>query len=313
MINRRKLIAGTLLASTGIWPSKAEAADVRLVFVHGRSQEGRKPAEIQDEWLGALREGAASNSKTLPAGLQVELPFYGDRLEEFTKMSKIPLASDIKARGGPETDEFLQFQAELAEEIRVAKGITHEQVNAEISSDIRQRGVENWEWVQAIIAAIDKHSEGLSSAALELVTRDVFLYTNYPVVRDEIDKIVRSSIDESPTIMIAHSLGSVVAYSVLQTDTRALNVHLITIGSPLAIRAIRRRFSPISFPPRVQSWRNAFDVRDVVSLFPLDKNNFDVAPAIENFGEVKNKTDNRHGIIGYLDDKTVAGWILAGL
>ena len=315
MLSRRNVLVGTAVAavSNSLLVSGASASNVRLVLVHGRSQEGRKPAEIRAEWLGALREGAAKNSKALPAGLQVELPFYGDRLEEFTKMSKVPLTSEIKTRGGGETDEFLRFQAEVAEEIRVAKGITDKQVNAEYGDNPKQRGPLNWEWVQAIIAAIDKHGGGLSSKALEQVTRDVFLYTNYPVVRDAIDKIVRSAIDESPTVMIAHSLGSVVAYSVLQTDPRALNVRLITIGCPLAIRAIRRKFSPISFPPHVQSWGNAYDVRDLVALYPLDKNNFDVAPAIENFKDVKNKTDNRHGIIGYLDDKTVAGWVLAGL
>lgn len=310
MISRRMALIGAaasaLVASTA---QQANAQGAKLVLIHGRSQEGRKQEEIKKEWLDALKIGAESNNVDLPPDLQIELPFYGDLLEEFTKKSNIPVSSKIKTRGGPAVDEYLQFQAEVADEIRKEKGITDQQVNAEYGNNTKERGPLNWEWVQAIVSAIDKHGGGLSGKVLEQVTRDVFLYTNYPVVRDAIDQIVQKSVDTSPTVMVAHSLGSVVAYSILHRDTRPLNVHLITVGSPLAIRAIRRRFTPISFPPHVGSWKNAFDKRDIVALYPLDKNNFDIDPAIENYADIKNKTDNRHGISGYLDSKIVANWV----
>ena len=54
---------------------------------------------------------------------------------------------------------------------------------------------------------------------------------------------------------------------------------------------------------------NALDQRDVVALYPLDSVNFPLdpaVPAIENKRDVRNKTDNRHGITGYLDDAEVA-------
>jgi hypothetical protein len=47
-------------------------------------------------------------------------------------------------------------------------------------------------------------------------------------------------------------------------------------------------------------------------LYPLDKDNFDVAPAVTNNGTVHNWTDNRHGIVGYLDDVKVAEAIHSG-
>ena len=310
MLNRRKFLsASALVAGSSLWTAPARASEARLVFIHGRAQEGRKPDDVKAEWVGALKEGLAKNGKTLATTQSIELPYYGDLLADFAKQAEIPLAADIKARGGPETDEFLQFQAEFADEIRVERGITDQQVNAEYGDNPKERGPLNWEWVQAIVSAVDKHGGGLSSAALQQVTRDVFLYTNYPVVRDAVDKIVRAAIGTEPTVIIGHSLGSVVAYSVLQTDTRPLDVKLVTVGCPLAIRAIRRRFSPIKYPVRVKDWKNAFDTRDIVALYPLDKDNFNVTPAIENFGGIKNKTDNRHGISGYLDDAKVADWI----
>ena len=62
-------------------------------------------------------------------------------------------------------------------------------------------------------------------------------------------------------------------------------------------------------PECVDSWFNAFDTRDIVPLYPLDPRNFPLdpeLPAVENYADVRNKTDNRHGIAGYLDDKEVA-------
>jgi hypothetical protein len=93
-----------------------------------------------------------------------------------------------------------------------------------------------------------------------------------------------------------------------------LNVRaFVTVGSPLAIRAIRDRFRPIGFPTKAKSWYNAFDPRDVVALYPLDGTNFPVDPSVENYGKVLNATDNRHGIVGYLDDPDVAKHVLDAL
>jgi hypothetical protein len=87
----------------------------------------------------------------------------------------------------------------------------------------------------------------------------------------------------------------------------------LTVGSPLAIRAIRDQLRPIGFPAHVKAWYNAFDLKDVVTLYPLDTTNFPVNPAVENYSKVRNGTDNRHGIIGYLDDADVAKHVLDAL
>ena len=51
------------------------------------------------------------------------------------------------------------------------------------------------------------------------------------------------------------------------------------------------------------------DERDVVALYSLEPAFFPLDPAnppIENKRDVRNRTRNRHGISGYLDDKEVA-------
>ena len=58
------------------------------------------------------------------------------------------------------------------------------------------------------------------------------------------------------------------------------------------------------------------DQRDVVALYPLDATSLPLDPsdpAVENKLDVRNKTENRHGIAGYLDDQEVARRIHAAL
>lgn len=307
-------IAGGTAMAAAMGGGAARAATRRLVLVHGRAQEGRSEAEIRTEWLAALARGAARLGRTLPAALEVALPFYGDTLDGFARAFDLPLTTDIKTRGGAFDAEFLEFQAAVAEALRQRAGVSEAAVDAEYGPNPKPRGPQNWEWVQAILRALDRNFGGLSQTALEIFTRDVFLYVRRAGVRDEIDRIVAAALDERPAVVVAHSLGSVVAYNVLRRDPRRLEVPLyLTIGSPLGIRAIRDELRPLRHPAPVRAWRNAFDERDVVALYPLDSTNFPVSPPIDNHAGVNNHTANRHGVAGYLDDPLVAGSILDAL
>lgn len=318
MLNRRdwmcRAAVGAMMAA-GPWRTGAAASGVRrLVFVHGRSQQGRDPVALKAEWLNALKGGAAAIGLALPADLEVVLPFYGDVLDRFATQFDAPPVSEMQARGSAQDDEFLVFQAEFADALRRQAGISDAQVDAEYGANPAPRGPLNWQWVQAILRALDKNSPGMGQKTLEAFTRDVFLYVTRAGVRDEIDRIVAAALTEEPTIVVSHSLGTVVSYSVLRTDRRALQVPLlVTLGSPLAVRSVRDQFRPLGFPQPVGRWYNAFDTRDVVSLYPLDANNFPVAKPIENNPGVRNPTDNRHGVTGYLDDAEVVRRILGAL
>jgi hypothetical protein len=287
----------------------------RLLFIHGRDQQGHDPKKLQAEWSAALALGAKTIGKAVPSHIDVAFPFYGDTLGKFEKETTIPLTSDVHSRGSVDDQKFLQFQHDVAEAIRQKEGISDDQVNAEYTGNPnKERGPLNWSWVQAILRAIDKHSHAMSEKALELFTRDVYLYCTLPGIQQAINRIVQKALTDEPTVIVAHSLGTVVAYSILTTDPRALKVPLfVTVGCPLGVRAIRDLFRPIQSPDTVNHWYNAFDTRDVVALYPLDKDNFPVDPAIENYAGVKNDTDNRHGISGYLKDSQVAANILDAL
>jgi hypothetical protein len=314
-MRRRSLlhIAAAGIAAPRVWAQPAQPK--RLLFVHGRSQGGRSPQELKSEWLSVLASTATTLGRSLSESVAVEMPFYGDKLDQFAGAAQIPLSSDIQTRGSDPDREFQEFQAEFADSLRKKAGVTDDEIQAEYGGVPSERGPQNWRWVQAILRALDKKVPGMGAASLEAFTRDVFLYVTKPGVRTAIDGIVSAGFSEDlPTVVVAHSLGTVVTYSILAGDRRRLRVPLLlTLGSPLAVRAVRDPFRPLAYPTAIQNWYNAFDRRDVVSLYPLDQDNFPVGGSIVNNDTVKNQTDNRHGIAGYLNDPAVVTRILDAL
>lgn len=306
-VSRREtffFLLGGLLSETP--PLMAAETPVKLLLVHGRGQGQQSADALKKQWLETLSEGIAKSGHALPQSLDVAFPFYGDVLDRFAVQADLPLSDDIRGRGIAPNNEFLAFQAELGQSIRRGAGITDEQIAVEYGDNPKPRGPLNWEWVHAILRAIDKHGGGLSQEAVETFTRDVFLYTTRAGVRDAIDDIVKQPLTDQPTVVVAHSLGSIIAYNVLRSDPRSLRVPLLlTVGCPLGIRAVRDQLLPLKYPKPVHKWYNAFDKRDVVALFPLDNDNFPVVPVVINYSEINNQTDNRHGIVGYLNDKQV--------
>jgi pimeloyl-ACP methyl ester carboxylesterase len=150
---------------------------------------------------------------------------------------------------------------------------------------------------------------------IDAFTRDVYVYLTYAGVRAQIDQVIAAALGDEPCVVLAHSLGSVVAYNVLRARLATPRYpRLVTVGSPLGIRAIKQQLAtPLVSPPCVSHWFNAYDDRDVVALVPLDAQRFNVTPPIENKGDVLNFTENRHGIEGYLADPLVAQRIVLGL
>ncbi|RZL96821.1 MAG: alpha/beta hydrolase [Variovorax sp.] len=282
----------------------------RLVFIHGRAQEHKDAAALKAEWLDALNVGLAANGLTLPiAETAVAFPYYGQTLYDLA--SSAATVAEVVVRGNAGADKAeQQFQQALLTEMQSAAGITDEEVEAALDVEIKQRGPLNWEWVQGILKVLDERVPGAGAASIALATRDVYQYLKNPGIRDKIEQGVRMAmLPGVPTVVVSHSLGTVVAFNLLRREGRQQGWQvplLVTVGSPLGARAIRSALSPIEYPDCVGHWFNAMDERDVVALYPLDAEHFDVTPAIENKTDVRNRTSNRHGIAGYLDDPVVA-------
>ncbi|MFF0532874.1 hypothetical protein ACFYT3_31430 [Nocardia amikacinitolerans] len=281
---------------------------MKLILVHGRSQQGKDPDVLRDEWINALKVGFDR------AGVRVPLPtagiaYYGDLLAGLVDRAEEGLPEGLSTRG-PDTGppHYAVTQRDILADLMEGAGITTAQVAAELGK-VHARDPQNWGWVLAAARALSR-IPGLDSTVIDTFLRDVSLYVTNAAVQRAVDQVVIDEVDETPFVLIAHSLGTVVSYNVLRSANRGLCRGLITLGSPLGIPAIRTRLrAPLTYPHQVDGWFNAFDRADIVALRPLDRTYFPTQPPIENYDQVANFTNNRHGIAGYLADPTVAAKI----
>jgi hypothetical protein len=250
-------------------------------------------------------------------GVDVRFPYYGDLLDRFTREMRDDLPADILVRGvaQPPDRRYRDFEHDVAQALQRKLNLSDDVVasygNQEI--DVVERGVLNWGWVQAIMRAADA-IPGVSAGAISLALHDVYMYLSRSRVRADINKVVHDDMPSGRCVVVAHSLGSVVAYDVLRTMETVPEVPLfVTVGSPLAVGPIKRGLVPLTFPAGVARWFNAYDDRDVVALEPLTSKVFPVTPPVVDHGAVQNRTENAHGITGYLDDPQVAEEIFKAL
>lgn len=287
---------------------------MRILFIHGRSQGGKNPKTLRETWINTLKAGFKANDFTLPDDIEIDFPFYGDKLDEFTEEAALPATDDVVQKGPGTNNEYEQFMQTALADIKNTRGIS----DAEIlkfagSSDVQQKDVQNWWWVRGIARLIDDYFTDTSDFTIESFLKDVYLYVSSPKVTTGINKIVSEMLTDEPTIIISHSLGTVVGYKVIQENASNLNlVKHITVGSPLGIKAIGSKLGIPENPAKL-GWYNAYDEQDIVALHPLDEDYFPAIPAILNYSGVDNHTSNHHGIIGYLNNPNVAKEIAAAI
>jgi hypothetical protein len=284
----------------------------QLVFVHGRGQENKDALKIKKEWLKALDVGLKKSNLTLPVTEEdVRLPWYGKTLFDLAAGVDPEKAAEVIVRGAEDDARQQAFMLSVLRQVQEKTGITDEQIEKMAPGDEPiERGILNNRGVLGLLRAVDRFVPGGSGAAIGLATKDVYSYINDPGTRAKINKGVRAAIKPGvPTVVVAHSLGTVVAYSLIKEEGEKNGWKiplLVSVGSPLSVNAIKKAVGPNEHPKVVGRWLNALDPSDTVALFPLDKKNFPIDPVVENILDVENSTENHHGISGYLDHKVVA-------
>jgi hypothetical protein len=291
----------------------------QLVFIHGRAQEFKDAVQLKTSWIEAWRQGLGKSALQMPiAADDIRFPYYGQTLHDLVAGIAPDKVAEVIVRGGSSEDAQQQaFMRAVLEEIRVEKGISEDDLREVAGDEAIERGPLNWPWVRAIVDVLDKKIPGVSGLSVSIATQDVYQYLNNPGVTQEIEDGVRAAITPGvPTVVVAHSLGSVVAYRLLTREGEKLGWDVplfVTVGCPLAVTAIAQKLRPMEHPRCAKAWDNAMDPQDIVALRPLDGPSFAFTPQITNKVDVDNTTENQHGISGYLSDPVVARWIYDAL
>jgi hypothetical protein len=290
----------------------------QLVFVHGRSQEHKDAAALKGAWIQAFRVGLEKSGLPLPIPEDaIRFPYYGQTLYDLVSGVPPDQVAEVIVRGANADDDERAFMRSVIQEVKEKAQVSDRRLAEVAGQDVATRGPLDWEWLKGALRAIDRYVPFASGASIAIATNDVYQYLYNIGIRDEIDVGVRQAMrPDAPTVVVGHSLGTVVSYSLLRREGKANRwvVPLyVTLGSPLAVTAIKKGLAPNKHPECLDRWFNAMDGRDIVALRPLDATQFPINPAIENKTDVCNDTENRHGISGYLSDKEVAKRIYEAL
>ncbi len=144
--------------------------------------------------------------------------------------------------------------------------------------------------------------------------RQVRQFLHDPDIKAKVLARVDEVIKTDTRVVVAHSLGSVVAYKALCRDTN-WNVHtLVTLGSPLGIRKLifdvltPKPVEGVGTWPRVRRWVNVTDDGDIVALVK------DLAPLFKGVEDVRVYNGwQSHDGAHYLNSKPVGAAIAAAL
>ncbi|MHA7618174.1 hypothetical protein ACX12M_06625 [Cellulosimicrobium cellulans] len=298
----------------------------RLVLVHGRDNQGLDAEQLDRTWTEVLDAGlAAAGSGVVVRDADTAFVYYGDTLAALVGGATTPppvtvhavgAARDGDAASTAEAAEEAAFVAAVAEEVLRAAGATVP-VRPEGAGP---GGVEGdvGAWLNLLLSALDRSVPGLSGAVVALLARDVWAYLHDDTVRTTIDDALAAAIPaDGPAVVVAHSLGSVVAYAVLREHPDAARWDvplLLTLGSPLAVRAIRDVLAaraPLRVPAPVRRWVAARDPRDALALHGLGPAALPLDPASPGIEElvVANAAPGHHAAAVVLDGGRPAGYL----
>jgi hypothetical protein len=273
---------------------------MRLALVHGINNEHSSSAEIERTWMAALRSSWQLAGLDEPRNLTVETAFYGDKLAQ---MAEGP--SGAVTAGA---DQVLgSIPASLIQEYATGIGVSDADVEAALlASGVEinavRAGFPHERWVIAVATAIERRSPFQGRFLVRCFLRQAGVYLERKGVQSTVKNLVKSQILKgSPTVVLAHSLGTVVSYELL-TEAQTGEISLFcTLGSPLGVQMVSNYVGTRpTFPnPPLARWINALDVRDFVTL------GRQLTPPVMGFSGIENMIvqnagDDKHDACAYL-------------
>lgn len=235
----------------------------RLVLVHGIGQQVKGPQTLLADWYPALQDGLSLVGSELD-GIDVAVAFYGDIFRPSGGRSLDgPLldASDVS-----DTRDAGWLMAWWEEAARLETAVAGPNDPGRIRTPY---------WIQRALDALS-HSAFFADCSEHLMissAQQVRLYFTDAKTRRAVRERVSASITADTRVIVAHSLGSVVAYEVLCENRLRPEISLVTLGSPLGVRNLvfdRLEPSPVNgrghWPASVARWTNIVDRGDIVAL-----------------------------------------------
>ncbi|MFE1416724.1 antibiotic ABC transporter ATP-binding protein [Streptomyces sp. NPDC058746] len=245
----------------------------QVVLVHGIAQQFEGPELLGLRLGAAVRDGVKLSSGLTLEPQDVACAFYGNVfIEPGSRSGDLPPWDEHDVDAGLEAellDAWCQRAAELDDAIpswdeegtRGPAGYAASR--ALLSRWVRER-------LNALVEA--RFFEPVSKRMLVSELKQVRRYLDEPPVWQAARAAVAAQVGADTRVLVAHSLGSVVAYEALCENPDWPVTDLVTVGSPLGLPVVFRRLSPLpvegrgAWPGGVVRWTNVADPGDIVAL-----------------------------------------------
>lgn len=292
---------------------------MKIIFIHGMNQQNYDERSLKQHWLNVFKIGLSNAQQNIDLkSLDISLPFYGDLLSKHHLYNTLDLTTLLpKSISNFHLPFHLGHNTSIVEEHKPC--ITSlPTFNPNHSESLTQR--------LSVISALTKdhafkelsmflnHYPKLHESIIHKFLIETYLYLSNPDFMREIHQRIMCHIHpEEDHIIVAHSLGTVIAYNLLHQFTTFKIQRFITLGSPLAFKVVQEKLPlPISRPSQLYGdWFNFYSPDDFLTAFPLSKAPFDFKPPIIN-EEITTLIDTPHQISGYLQHPNVIKSILDG-
>jgi hypothetical protein len=229
-----------------------------IVGVHGMAKHQAGRHQLLSGWRPALMDGLERAGNGHVTELDLDLAFYGDLFLSPGAQSR-KSGFNVDPLADLSTDEIADLEEMLSEIVTDEDVEAARKAEAEESKGYTRTPLA----IQALMRAVGRRYAGASAITCLGVLRQVRGYLRDEQLAAQIDDRVAKTISADTTVLIAHSLGSVVAAQYLQ-NTLGHGIRLfLTLGSPLGLQFIRAAFraSPLDVP----LWVNIRDRRDPVA------------------------------------------------
>ncbi len=271
----------------------------RYIAIHGRSN--KPPAHIlEDSWLRAINDGRRHINQPLINKSQFSMAYYADVFyQQPLYFDPEPYLPDIPTNHSP--IPLAVDEDHLSEMMEQNKWRLDNHFFEPLLSEFGVYRALNY----------------LSKPLLRYWLTDVYRYFHDPAFALEIEEPLIRLLQEyrhHSITLISHSLGTVIAYNVLQKlaaqrTTQDITIDKwITLGSPLGLASVKAQLKrnlqgSLAVPENVSAWHNYSDKRDIVCIDgdladDFAKNNSGVS--VQDFQVVNAYPGNPHKSYGYL-------------
>jgi hypothetical protein len=286
-------------------------ASMNIILIHGMNQQNQTAESLRQRWLRIFKRGLhhCQQDAYYPYLKQhIRMPFYGDLLSRHHLQNTLN-ASTLMPQHWPHFPFVhtvpLQPSPQAAHE-HSPEICSNPQLNVEDALNSNHK----IKWMAALtrdlalrdFALIINHFPDLHASLLHKFLVETYLYLSNPHFIQAVHARIHQQLHTAkPQMIIAHSLGSVIAYNFMIQHPELNIQRFITLGSPLAFRVIQSHLpQPIQRPPSLAGdWINFYSADDFLTAFPLSESPFKFKPAIINH-EIRTQLEHPHDIGSYL-------------